>query len=62
MNELLSRESVKSRLAAGESGMSFLEFAYQALQSYDWVHLYRKYGCRIQIGGHDQMGNLVTGS
>jgi tyrosyl-tRNA synthetase len=41
--------------------MSFQEFSYQTLQAYDWVHLLKKYGCRFQVGGHDQMGNLVTG-
>ncbi|CAG0920729.1 unnamed protein product [Notodromas monacha] len=61
MNELLSREAIKSRVAEGSSGMSLLEFAYQAVQAYDWLHMYRKYGCSVQIGGHDQMGNLVTG-
>ncbi|KAB0794056.1 hypothetical protein PPYR_13676 [Photinus pyralis] len=60
MGTLLSRTSVQSRLATA-AGMSFTEFSYQLFQSYDWLHLYSKYGCRFQIGGSDQMGNLMSG-
>ncbi|MCH3908867.1 MAG: tyrosine--tRNA ligase [Bacilli bacterium] len=58
INYMLSKEIVSSRL---ESGISFTEFAYQILQSIDFLTLYRKYGCRIQIGGNDQWGNLTSG-
>jgi tyrosyl-tRNA synthetase len=44
-----------------ETGLSFIEFNYQLLQSYDFLELYRRYGCRLQIGGDDQWGNIVAG-
>ncbi|MDR2070693.1 MAG: tyrosine--tRNA ligase [Treponema sp.] len=59
VNRMLSFESYKRRL---ETGLSFLEFNYQLLQSYDFLELYRRYGCRLQIGGDDQWGNIVAGS
>lgn len=55
---MLSRESVKARL---ESGLSFTEFAYQILQAYDFLHLYRDQGVTVQFGGSDQFGNIVAG-
>src|SRR5574344_793956 len=58
INYLLSKEIVSSRL---EAGISFTEFSYQILQSIDFLTLYRKYGCKIQIGGNDQWGNLTSG-
>jgi len=58
---MLGRESVKSRLGRGDEGMSFTEFSYQLLQGYDFLHLYRKHNCRVQIGGSDQWGNIVSG-
>ena len=58
VNRMLSFESYKMRL---ETGLSFIEFNYQLLQSYDFLELYRRYGCRLQIGGDDQWGNLVAG-
>ncbi|XP_046642046.1 tyrosine--tRNA ligase, mitochondrial-like [Daphnia pulicaria] len=57
---MLSRNSVQSRINS-ESGISFTEFSYQVLQGYDWLHLLQKYKCRFQIGGSDQMGNIVSG-
>ncbi|XP_053963774.1 tyrosine--tRNA ligase, mitochondrial [Anastrepha ludens] len=60
MGSMLSRSSVQTRLEA-ESGMSFTEFTYQIFQAYDWLHLCRTYDCRFQMGGSDQMGNLMTG-
>jgi tyrosyl-tRNA synthetase len=45
-----------------ETGLSFIEFNYQLLQSYDFLQLYRRYGCRLQIGGDDQWGNIVAGT
>jgi tyrosyl-tRNA synthetase len=61
MTQMLSRESVKKRLDS-EEGMSFTEFCYQILQGYDFCHLYKEYGCRLQIGGSDQWGNITAGT
>ncbi len=58
VNRMLSAESVKLRL---ETGLSFLEFNYAILQSYDFLHLYRNNNCKLQIGGSDQWGNIVAG-
>ncbi|XP_022093643.1 tyrosine--tRNA ligase, mitochondrial-like [Acanthaster planci] len=60
MGKLLSRQSVQSRLSSSH-GMSFAEFSYQLFQAYDFLHLHREYGCLIQLGGTDQLGNLMTG-
>jgi len=59
VNRMLSFEAYKLRL---EAGLSFIEFNYQLLQSYDFLELYRRYGCRLQIGGDDQWGNIVAGA
>ncbi|MBM3918515.1 MAG: tyrosine--tRNA ligase [Sphingomonadales bacterium] len=56
---MLSKDSVKSRM---ETGISFTEFCYQLIQGYDYLHLYRHYGCRLQMGGSDQWGNIITGA
>jgi len=56
---MLARETVKRRLAA--EGISYTEFSYLLLQSQDYLHLYRREGCRLQIGGSDQWGNIVGG-
>ena len=63
VNYMMAKDSVKKRLS-GESkeGMSFTEFSYQLLQGYDFLHLYREKGCRIQLGGSDQWGNITTGT
>ena len=61
VNRMLTMESVKSRLER-EQPMSFLEFNYQLLQGYDFCVLYQKYGCRAQIAGADQWGNIVSGT
>jgi tyrosyl-tRNA synthetase len=58
VNHMLSFEAYKMRL---ETGLSFIEFNYQLLQSYDFLELYRRYGCRLQIGGDDQWGNILAG-
>jgi tyrosyl-tRNA synthetase len=58
VNKMLSFEAYKIRM---ETGLSFIEFNYQLLQSYDFLELYRRYGCRLQIGGDDQWGNIVAG-
>lgn len=61
MGTMLGKESVKQRIAS-ENGMSFTEFCYQTLQGYDFLHLYDTYGCRLQIGGSDQWGNITAGT
>ncbi|HUX40892.1 MAG TPA: tyrosine--tRNA ligase [Rectinemataceae bacterium] len=58
VNRMLSFEAYKLRL---ETGLSFVEFNYQLLQSYDFLELWRRHGCRLQIGGDDQWGNIVAG-
>lgn len=60
VNVMLSRETVKRRLAG--DGLSYTEFSYLLLQSQDYLELYRRYGCRLQIGGSDQWGNIVGGA
>ena len=60
VNRMLSFESVKSRLDR-EQSLSFLEFNYMILQAYDFAELNRRYGCRLQMGGSDQWGNIVNG-
>ena len=59
VNQMLSREAVKARLES--SGISYTEFSYQILQAYDYLELYRRHGCTLQLGGSDQWGNLVAG-
>ncbi len=59
VNVMLSKESVKTRLA--DQGISFTEFSYMLLQAYDYLELYRRHGCRLQIGGSDQWGNITAG-
>jgi tyrosyl-tRNA synthetase len=59
VNRMLSFEAYRMRM---ETGLSFIEFNYQLLQSYDFLELYRRYGCRLQIGGDDQWGNIVAGT
>ncbi|MBD5257167.1 MAG: tyrosine--tRNA ligase [Barnesiella sp.] len=63
VNYMMAKDSVKKRLS-GESreGMSFTEFSYQLLQGYDFLHLYNEMGCRLQLGGSDQWGNMTTGT
>lgn len=63
VNYMMAKDSVKKRLS-GESqqGMSFTEFSYQLLQGFDFLHLYRDKGCRLQLGGSDQWGNMTTGT
>jgi tyrosyl-tRNA synthetase len=59
INVMLGRETVKRRLAT--DGMSYTEFSYLLLQSQDYLHLFRRHGCRLQVGGSDQWGNIVGG-
>lgn len=63
VNYMMAKDSVKKRLS-GESqqGMSFTEFSYQLVQGYDFLTLYRDKGCRLQLGGSDQWGNITTGT
>jgi tyrosyl-tRNA synthetase len=60
VNEMIKMEAYKLRLAR-EEGLSFLEFNYQLLQAYDYLQLFEKYGCRLQMGGDDQWGNILAG-
>ncbi|MEI2385926.1 tyrosine--tRNA ligase [Breoghania sp. JC706] len=60
VNQMLQRDSVKLRLER-EQHLSFLEFNYMLLQAYDYVELTRRYGCRLQMGGSDQWGNILSG-
>ena len=60
VSSMLNRDSVKSRLASPE-GLSFAELMYQLIQAYDFYHLYRHRGCRLQLGGSDQWGNITAG-
>ncbi len=58
VNRMLTFEAYRQRM---ETGLSFIEFNYQLLQSYDFLQLYQRHGCRLQIGGDDQWGNIVAG-
>jgi tyrosyl-tRNA synthetase len=60
VNRMLSSESYKLRLEQ-ESGLSFIEFNYMLLQAYDFWHLYKHHGCKLQMGGSDQWGNICAG-
>jgi len=63
VNYMMSKDSVKKRLGSdSREGMSFTEFSYQLVQGYDFLHLYNEIGCRLQMGGSDQWGNIVTGT
>lgn len=63
VNYMMAKDSVKKRLSSeSREGMSFTEFSYQLLQGYDYLYLYRNEGCRLQMGGSDQWGNITTGT
>ena len=63
VNYMMAKDSVKKRLnGENQQGMSFTEFSYQLVQGYDFLNLYREYGCRLQLGGSDQWGNMTTGT
>ena len=63
VNYMMAKESVKKRLGSeSKVGMSFTEFTYQLLQGFDFLHLYKTMGCKIQMGGSDQWGNITTGT
>jgi tyrosyl-tRNA synthetase len=61
VNQMIVRDSVKSRLEGREQGISYTEFSYMILQAYDFLHLFRTAGCTVQLGGADQWGNIVSG-
>jgi tyrosyl-tRNA synthetase len=61
VNYMMAKDSVKKRLE-GEAGMSFTEFTYQLVQGYDFYWLYKNKNCKLQMGGSDQWGNIVTGT
>lgn len=63
VNYMMSKDSVKKRLSSDASeGMSFTEFTYQLVQGYDFLHLFKKFDCTLQMGGSDQWGNITTGT
>lgn len=62
VNYMMAKDSVKKRLEANSAGLSFTEFTYQLLQGYDYLYLYRNEGCKLQMGGSDQWGNITTGA
>jgi tyrosyl-tRNA synthetase len=63
VNYMMSKDSVKKRISSeAKEGMSFTEFSYQLVQGTDFLHLYNHYNCRLQMGGSDQWGNIVTGT
>ena len=59
VNQMLAKDSVSSRLEAG--GISYTEFSYQVLQSFDYLELFRRHNCTLQLGGSDQWGNITAG-
>ena len=61
VNYMMSKDSVKKRLN-GDTGMSFTEFTYQLVQGYDFYYLHKNNNCKLQMGGSDQWGNIVTGT
>ncbi|MCW3467934.1 tyrosine--tRNA ligase [Chitinophaga nivalis] len=61
VNYMMAKDSVKKRIE-GDNGMSFTEFTYQLIQGYDFYHLYTAKNCKLQMGGSDQWGNIVTGT
>jgi tyrosyl-tRNA synthetase len=61
VNEMVRKESVRLRLEHREQGISYTEFSYMILQAWDFLQLYDRYGCRLQLGGSDQWGNITEG-
>lgn len=63
VNYMMNKDSVKKRISGDDKeGMSFTEFTYQLVQGYDYLYLYENYGCKLQMGGSDQWGNITTGT
>jgi tyrosyl-tRNA synthetase len=61
VGQMIAKETVRARLDTPEQGMSFTEFSYMLLQAYDFLHLFDTFGCRLQLGGSDQWGNITVG-
>ena len=61
VNSMIAREYVRSRLEDPEKSISYTEFSYVLLQAYDFLHLFTNHGCRLQMGGNDQQGNIIYG-
>jgi tyrosyl-tRNA synthetase len=61
VNEMIKRDSVRTRLEERDQGISYTEFSYMLMQAYDFLHLFRERDCTIQMGGSDQWGNIVSG-
>ncbi len=61
VNKMLTAECYKARMAT-DNGLSFLEFTYMLMQAYDFLELFRRYGCRLQMGGNDQWSNMLAGA
>jgi tyrosyl-tRNA synthetase len=61
VNAMMAKESVRARLEEREQGISFTEFSYMLLQAFDYLHLFDAHGCRLQVGGSDQWGNITAG-
>jgi tyrosyl-tRNA synthetase len=61
LGAMIAKESVRSRMGRSEEGISYTEFSYQVLQAYDFMALFDKYGCTLQLGGSDQWGNITAG-
>ncbi|MBE9488353.1 MAG: tyrosine--tRNA ligase [Bacteroidetes bacterium] len=62
VNYMMAKDSVKKRFSGEGEGMSFTEFTYQLVQGFDFLHLYEAKGCKLQMGGSDQWGNITTGT
>ncbi len=62
VNAMIARESVKRRLEGRDHGISYTEFSYSLMQAYDYLELYDRHGCTLQMGGSDQWGNIVAGA
>jgi tyrosyl-tRNA synthetase len=61
VNQMVAKDSVRSRLARADQGISYTEFSYMLLQAYDFLHLFDAYRCQLQLGGSDQWGNITMG-
>ncbi|HWF08583.1 MAG TPA: tyrosine--tRNA ligase [Bryobacteraceae bacterium] len=61
VNEMIKRDSVRTRLEERDQGISYTEFSYMLMQAYDFLHLHRHFDCTIQMGGSDQWGNILSG-
>ena len=61
VNQMVAKESVRARFERPDQGISYTEFSYMLMQAYDFLHLYREYGCTLQMGASDQWGNITVG-